>query len=144
MDTSYVSGDDFVKLVRLEEPPSTGCAEPFQGCAYPDWVQAKVAIIPDLVSIAPEVSDFLSKVYLDDVLQRKLYIRYFIYEESGAHNNSPAYHTGVWFLHNHEDVWADWVPHEVAEKVIETLPKLQEPTILPTPTIRPITVKPLS
>ena len=132
-----------VALTRLEEPPAEGCQDPGEGCAYPGTAAGVIAVNEKLSMIAPVVVDFVGKVYLSNTQLQSLHDQNREYAKGNTNTSeSPHYHTGIWFLHNHEDVWTDWVPQEVAEKVKASLPPLPEVTVFPTPTIVPIQVTP--
>jgi glycine betaine/proline transport system substrate-binding protein len=133
-----------VVLTRLEEPPAEGCQDPGDGCAYPGTSWGEAGMNPELSITAPEVVGFVRKLHLSNTQLQSLHDQNREYAKGNTNTSeSPHYHTGIWFLHNHEDVWTDWVPQEVAEKVKASLPPLSEVTVLPTPTIVPIQVKPL-
>lgn len=105
-------------LVELELPPydaakqkcltDPNCEDP-QPTAYPDN-PVFTAVTADFTETAPKMTDFLSKVSMSvadmgDVMA--------FMEE----NQAEPEETAEWFLQNKQDIWVDWLPADVAEKV---------------------------
>lgn len=101
-------------LTQIEEPPYTEeCWENIldgdEACAYPA-VKVRVSVTADFAEQAPDVVEFLSnyETTFDQTSAMLLYLQ----EEGGE-----AEDAAVWFLKEYEDVWTQWVPDDVAEKV---------------------------
>jgi glycine betaine/proline transport system substrate-binding protein len=115
-----------VDLTMIEEPEYTEecwnevmrAAEaedtPDQACEYPA-VAVHVASRADFIENAPDIHEFLDNfgMEMDDVSEMLLYM----YEEDVDDHAVAA----EWFLREREDLWTNWVPEEVAERVREAL-----------------------
>ena len=119
-----------LEMTLLEEPPYTeqcwalvrkGVSgeiplseiPPEAGCAYED-APVVIGANPTLKERAPEVVAFLEKMMIptDDLNAVAHYM-----EE----NDVEADHAALWFFANYQDLWRDWVPEDVAERVEEAL-----------------------
>jgi glycine betaine/proline transport system substrate-binding protein len=101
-------------LTTLEEPPySKECWESNHACAYPT-ARVMIAVHPSLVIRAPEVVELLRKWDLKAQSQVAA-------ETWMTDNNATVEEAAVWFLKNHEEVWTQWTPADVAERVKQAL-----------------------
>ena len=101
-------------LYILEEPAySDECWSTTKACAYPE---AKVLIMVNksLPERAPEVVEFLEKWSFKaaDQVATEIWM-----EENNEDSDAGA----LWFLRNYREVWASFVPDDVAKKVDEAL-----------------------
>ena len=101
-------------LYILEEPPySDECWASTKGCAYPE---AKVLIMVNksLSERAPDVIGFLRnwEFKAADQVATELWM-----EENNEASDAGA----LWYLRNYREVWASFVPAEVAAKVDQAL-----------------------
>lgn len=106
------------KLVRLEMPEYD--AEKFlcltqSDCAEPEvtgWApgEVAVAVVSSLKDDAPDVAAFLGKMSVpnDDMNQILAY---------GDDNSLSPDELASWFFRTYPQIWKEWVPAEVAEKV---------------------------
>lgn len=102
-------------MTMLEEPEYTDeCWEHDAGCAYPNG-NVRVFAHRSLPRIAPELIDFLTN-YESTLEQTNAMLSYF---ETEADQNLDQ--VVPWYLQHYEDVWVDWVPHDVAAKVKSAL-----------------------
>ena len=100
-------------LTRLEEPECAAGAEPESGCGYP-VAQIRIAVHFTLVRRAPEVIEFLRKWNFTAAVD----------VAASAHKretDASFDEVAIWFLKNHEVAWTQWVPADVAQKVMNTL-----------------------
>ena len=105
-------------LTMLEEPEYTDeCWETIfdgeTGCAYPS-VTVKIGTNTEFIEEHPEISDFLDnyETTMDLTSEMLLYMQ---------ENDAEAEDAAVWFLTEYEDLWTDWVPEDVAERVQASL-----------------------
>ena len=84
------------------------------GCAYPA-VQVNICVNSSLPDKAPEVVDFLENYETTTEMTNAA----LAYMES---NGASAEDAAVWFLQQYESLWTDWVPSDVADKVLDALP----------------------
>jgi glycine betaine/proline transport system substrate-binding protein len=91
-----------LEAVEAEEVPE-------QSCAYPA-VPVHIAVHYEFAEEAPEIIEFLEQIDLtmDEVSEILLYM----YE-----NDVDGEEGAMWFLREREDLWADWVPDEVRDRV---------------------------
>ena len=96
-------------LTRLEEPVCRLDQDSVEGCGYiPGPV--RIAVHPSLVERAPDVVELLRNwSFTDAQIGEALAYR----TEAEASFEETAY----WFLTNKEDVWTQWVPSDVADRV---------------------------
>jgi glycine betaine/proline transport system substrate-binding protein len=89
------------------------CDEPARKTAYPSS-PAIVGAAAWIEEEAPQVAEYFGNVGLtnDQISELLVY---------GDENNAGAEETARHFLATNEDVWTDWVPAEVAEKVKASL-----------------------
>ncbi|MEZ5738209.1 MAG: glycine betaine ABC transporter substrate-binding protein [Burkholderiaceae bacterium] len=109
-------------LVRLDMPPYD--AERFKcltdkDCAKPqvtDWKSGEVAmaVVTELKTKAPVVTDFLAKVQVPNEVINK------VLAWGDTESASPK-EVANYFFTNHEAIWTTWVPAEVAAKVKASL-----------------------
>jgi glycine betaine/proline transport system substrate-binding protein len=112
-------------LAMLDEPEYTeecwdevmeAAAEgtvPDQACAYP-IVPVHVAVHEDFPDLAPDYVEFLENLSMtmDDVSE----ILFYMHE-----NDVDADEGAMWFFDEREDLWTEWVPDDVEERVLEAL-----------------------
>ncbi|MFW6074696.1 MAG: ABC transporter substrate-binding protein [Chloroflexota bacterium] len=115
-----------VELTMLEEPEYTDeCwddivteeGEPTgeTGCAYPS-VQVNKSINAETAEQLPEeVLTFLEE-YETTMDQNNEFLLYMQENEIDEHEVAA-----IWFLKEHEDLWTEWVPEDVAEDVLAAL-----------------------
>jgi glycine betaine/proline transport system substrate-binding protein len=112
-------------LTMLEEPPHTeecwdGIVEAMEGGPLPDEVCAysavavHIAVTTEFAERAPDVVTFLEnfRLTMEDVSEALAYM----FEE-----DVEAEDAALWFLREREELWVDWVPEEVAERVQTSL-----------------------
>lgn len=73
-----------------------------------------VAVHKDLPDQAPDVVEFLGNYKTSSELTEAA-LQYM--EDNGADNEEAA----IWWMKEYEDVWTEWVPEDIAEKVKESL-----------------------
>lgn len=105
-------------LVELEFPPydpenqkcltDPNCENP-KPTAYPDN-PVFTAVTTEFTETAPKMTEFLSKVSMSvaDMGEVMAYM-----EE----NEAEPEETAEWFMQNKQDIWTNWVPAEVAERI---------------------------
>lgn len=112
-------------LTLLEEPEHTEecwnevmrAAEaeevPEEACHYPS-VPVHIAVHSDFPDLAPDYVEFLENVDLtmDQVSEILLYMH---------DNDVEADEGAMWFMRENEELWMDWMPDDVAERVREAL-----------------------
>lgn len=81
----------------------------FEATAYPT-VEVSVAVNTEFAEKAPTLVEFLSEYGLDAATISKA-LAYMQDENASAHEAAE------WWLANNKDVWKDWVPADVAERV---------------------------
>ena len=97
-------------LYRLEEPEWTqDCWDGDQGCAYPSS-EVRIAVNTSLIDRAPEVITFLRAWDYSAAQQVATEIW------MGENNETPDA-GGIWYLRNNRDVWSQFIPADVAERV---------------------------
>lgn len=116
-----------VDLTMLEEPEWTQeCEDAIldedgrptgeAGCAYPTVAVHIAANAETAEQLPQEVLDFLSD-YETTMEQNNEFLNFMQQNEITDHNE-----VAIWFLQNYEDVWTQWVPEEVVQKVKDALP----------------------
>lgn len=101
-------------LTLLEEPIySDQCWASNKGCAY-DVSQVMIGAHPSLKTRAPDVIEFLGKWNLDGETQVTI-------ESWMAINDASYVDAALYFLINFEDVWTQWVPGDIANRIFEAL-----------------------
>ncbi len=101
-------------LYRLEEPEWTEeCWNGDQGCAYPDS-EVRIAVYRTLLEDAPDVVEFLRAWDFAAAVQVQSEIWM-------ADNNASPDDAALWYLGNNVDVWSQYVPSDVAERVQSAL-----------------------
>ncbi len=117
---TWVLGKIGDEVVALEEPPFdqavwdtlTETANPEnveEATEYP-LVEVSIALNKDFHDEAPTISAFLSEYSTTNALVSEA----LAYMQD---NDASADEAAEWFLKEHPDLWAGWVPEEVAEKV---------------------------
>jgi len=102
-------------MTLLEEPPfDLEVWERDKGCAY-QAVRCTIMAHPSLLDRAPEVVEFLRK-YQTTCAQNNEFLRYM------QENEADATAGAIYFLKEHESVWTQWLPSDVASKVKAALP----------------------
>ncbi|MDA0734640.1 MAG: ABC transporter substrate-binding protein [Chloroflexi bacterium] len=99
-------------LAMLTEPKCGVDVGPETGCAYPA-TRVLIAVHPSLITRAPEVVEFLR-------LWRFPAPSQIAAVEWMADRDASIDEGAIWFLQNH-DIWADWVPPDVEQRVKEAL-----------------------
>ncbi len=101
-------------MTQLEEPPySQECWDTTQACAYPP-VKVTVSVHKDFYNQAPDLVEFLKKYETSEKLTSEL-LAYM--EDNKVESKDAAMH----FLKTKPEVWTQWVPADVAEKVKASL-----------------------
>lgn len=101
-------------LVLLEEEPYDEAEwEETAGTEFPPN-DVTVAVHKDLEEQAPEVVEFLSNYETSSALTEEALL--YMIEEDVDHIEA-----GLWWLKENEDLWTEWVPEDVAEKVKDSL-----------------------
>lgn len=101
-------------MTQIEEPPySDELWENGYGCSFPA-VNVNIVVTKDLPERAPEVTEFLTK-YETNMALASAALAYM--QENNVQTDAAA----KWFLNEHEDLWTQWVPEDVAEKVKSAL-----------------------
>jgi glycine betaine/proline transport system substrate-binding protein len=101
-------------MTLLEEPAYDEKAwEDGYGTAFPKQ-PVEIAIHKSLQDRAPEVVEFLKKYKTSAELTNEA-LAYM--QDNDASSDEAA----QWFLKEHEEVWTQWVPDDVAAKVKESL-----------------------
>jgi glycine betaine/proline transport system substrate-binding protein len=101
-------------LTQLEEPAYD--EEIFNenyGTAFPDN-PAYITVHSDFPERAPDVTAFLSnyQTSTDITGEALLYMQ---------EQEASAEEAALWFLENYEDLWTEWIPDEIAERVAQAL-----------------------
>ena len=101
-------------LTILREPDyNEECWATTKGCAYPT-AQVFVAVHPSMLSVAPEVVEFLRK--WDFTAKRQTGTEKWMNE-----NNATVEEAAIHFLNTWPGIWTAWVPEEVAQRVLRTI-----------------------
>jgi len=107
-------------MTMLEEPPYTdACWDEETGdlaCAYPP-VEVRVAVNKDLLTVAPEVVEFLRN-YETELKHTNEALAFM--QESGGSDWDAA----RWFLRECQELWTGWVEPDVAARVLAALGEL--------------------
>jgi len=104
-------------LTALEEPAFDQAVwDDNHACAYPA-VDLFVAANKDFPDKAPDVTEMFKKWKLDTATLAEV-LAYM--DESGGEPVDAA----IWFLKNREELWTEFVPSDVAEKVKEAVAKM--------------------
>jgi glycine betaine/proline transport system substrate-binding protein len=98
-----------LKLSRLEEPPCNAGQDFGDGCPY-GVGPVRIAVHPTMVQRAPEVIEMLRLwSFTDAQIGEALSYR--------SQTDASFEETAYWFLTEKEDVWTEWVPRDVADRV---------------------------
>ena len=101
-------------LTILGEPDyNEECWATTKGCAYPT-AQVLVAVHPSMLSVAPEVVEFLRK--WDFTAKRQTGTEKWMNE-----NNATTEEAAIHFLNAWSSTWTKWVPKEVAQRVLQAI-----------------------
>ena len=101
-------------LYILEEPAhSDECWSTTKACAYPD-TRVLIMVNKSLPERAPDVVEFLGMWSFEAAAQVAT-------ENWMEENNETADAGALWYLRNYRELWASFVPADVAEKVDEAL-----------------------
>ena len=82
-------------------------------CEFPG-VKVTVAVNKDVVNKAPEVVEFLKNYKTSSELTNKM-LAYM------QEHNADSKEAAKWFLTEYEDLWTQWVPEDIADKVKKAL-----------------------
>jgi len=97
-------------LTILEEPEYTeDCWATTKACAYPT-AQVLVAVHPIMLSIAPELVEFLRQ--WDFTARRQTGTEKWMHDNDATTEEAAAFFLKTW-----PTVWTEWVPEEVGERV---------------------------
>jgi glycine betaine/proline transport system substrate-binding protein len=97
-------------LTQIEEPPYNKEAwEKDFGCSFPA-VDVNICVNKNLPERAPEVVEFLRKYTTNSALVSEVLA--YMQEEDATEKDAA-----LWFLREKQNVWLQWVPDDVAEKV---------------------------
>ncbi len=101
-------------LYRLEEPEWTQeCWDSHQGCAYPDS-EVRIAVYRTLLDDAPDVVEFLRAWDFAAAVQVESEIWL-------SENNATPDDAALWYLVSNADVWSQYVPADVSDRVLAAL-----------------------
>lgn len=73
-----------------------------------------VAVHKDFPEQAPEVTEFLSNYETSSALTEEA----LVYMDE---NDTDADETAQWWMLEHQDIWTEWVPEDIATKVLEAI-----------------------
>jgi glycine betaine/proline transport system substrate-binding protein len=92
--------------VEEERTPETACAWPI--------TEAVIAANTEFAEEAPDIVAFLEQFNTNEthISEALSYM---------AENDVDAPEAAIWFLEEYEDLWSEWVPEDVAERVREAL-----------------------
>jgi glycine betaine/proline transport system substrate-binding protein len=97
-------------MTPIEEPPfDQEVWDKNYGCAYPS-VKVNIVVHKSLPQKAPDVVTFLKKYETTQAMANQ-FLAYMRDE------NADTQTAALWFLENYRDLWHDWVPSDVMEKV---------------------------
>lgn len=101
-------------MTLLEDEPYT--KEKWEdgfACEFPG-VKVTVAVNKEVVEKAPEIVEFLKNYETSSELTNKM-LAYM------QENDADADETAKWFLQEYEDLWTQWLPEDIINKVKEAL-----------------------
>ncbi len=99
-----------LELTILREPDyNKGCWATTKGCAYPA-AQVLVVVHPSMLSVAPEVVEFLRR--WDFTARRQTGTEKWMND-----NNATTEEAAIHFLNAWSSTWTRWVPESVAQRV---------------------------
>lgn len=102
------------ELTLLEEPEyDREIFEDTAGTAFPS-METVVAVNHEFPDQAPELTSFLSNYQTSSELTGDA-LAYM------AENDATAEEAAIWWLKEYEEVWTEWIPEDVAEKVKSSL-----------------------
>ncbi|MDD3840796.1 MAG: ABC transporter substrate-binding protein [Clostridia bacterium] len=111
-DPTWITGKYDMTLLE-DEPYDQEKWEDGYACEFPG-VTVTVAVNKEMVDKAPEVVEFLKNYETSTKLTSEM----LAYMQD---NDAEADEAAEWFLKEHEDIWTNWVPEDVAQKVKEAL-----------------------
>ncbi|MFD1416332.1 ABC transporter substrate-binding protein [Oceanobacillus jeddahense] len=101
-------------LILLEEEPyDEEVWEETKGTEFPPN-DVVISVHKDFPEQAPEVVEFLEQYETSSALTEDA-LEYM--EDSGASTQEAA----IWWMQEHEDVWTEWIPEDIAEDVLASL-----------------------
>lgn len=101
-------------LTLLEEPEyDEEIFKDTAGTAFPA-METVVAVNHNLPDQAPDVTEFLSNYETTSQLTEDALVYM-------GDNDASAEEAAMWWLKEYEDVWTEWIPEDIAEKVKESL-----------------------
>jgi glycine betaine/proline transport system substrate-binding protein len=98
--------DDLMEAAAAEQVPG-------EACAYPA-VPVHIAVHEDFPDLAPDFVEFLENMELS--MEQVSDILLYMYE-----NEAEAHEGAMWFMHENEDLWMEWMPDDVEERVRDAL-----------------------
>lgn len=107
-EPTWISGKYDITLLE-DEPYSDELWEDGYRCEYPSQ-RLTIAVQNKLPEQAPDVVEFLKNYHTSSALVAEA----LAYMQD---NEATTEETAIWFLKEHEDLWTEWVPADVAEKV---------------------------
>jgi glycine betaine/proline transport system substrate-binding protein len=92
--------------VEEERTPETSCAWPV--------TEAVIATTAEFAEEAPDIAEFLEQFNTNEthISEALSYM---------AENDVDAEEAALWFLEEYDDLWSDWVPDDVADRVRDAL-----------------------
>jgi len=143
MGTSFLMSEILagIEVTKLEEPPAKNCNNPSEGCAYPLMAAGRMGVNNKFLSDSPEIVDFLQNMHINHDILIQLGANYYKNLEFfrqqdlrwGQQVQRTGHVTAIWFLKNYEEVWVDWVPVGVSDKIKNRVAQLSEETGMPLP-----------
>jgi glycine betaine/proline transport system substrate-binding protein len=102
-------------LTALEEPEYTKEAweEENYNCEFPPDV-VTITVYKDLFDQAPDVVELLKKFEMSSPKMNEI----LAYMNT---NDADPQEAAIWYLENNEDIWTNWIPQEIVEKVNTSL-----------------------
>ncbi|PKM90181.1 MAG: ABC transporter substrate-binding protein [Firmicutes bacterium HGW-Firmicutes-12] len=100
-------------LTALEEPEYTDEAWEDYNCEWPPDV-VSITVYKDLIDQAPDVVEFFKKFEMSSAKMNEI-LAYVNTENADPHE------AAIWYLENNENIWSNWMPQEISEKVNTTL-----------------------
>ncbi len=111
-EPTWIMGKYDMTLLE-DEPYSLEKWENGYACEFPG-VKVTVAVNKEVTEKAPEVVGFLKNYKTSSELTNKM-LAYM------QENDANATEAAMWFLREYEDLWAQWLPDDIANKVKKSL-----------------------
>lgn len=111
-EPTWIMGKYDMTLLE-DEPFDEKKWEKGYACEFPG-IKVAVAVNKDVLESAPEVVEFLKNYKTSTEITNKL-LAYM------QENDAEAEDAAKWFLKEYEDLWANWVPSDIVEKVKSAL-----------------------